>query len=104
MRGFESKQEGLFSYVSPQARVPADHPLRAIRIYADEALRRMGRVFNAMYADSGRLSVPPETLLKSSLLMALYSDARCRESRRSDAPPRGARATDCAFGCRPVLR
>jgi len=73
MRGFESNQEGLFSYVSPEARVPADHPLRAIRVYADEALRRMSRVFNAMYADGGRLSVPPETLLKSTLLMALYS-------------------------------
>ncbi|MDZ7651350.1 MAG: IS5 family transposase [Burkholderiaceae bacterium] len=73
MRGFESNQEGLFSYVSPEARVPAGHPLRAIRIYADEALRRMSRVFNQMYADGGRLSVPPETLLKSSLLMALYS-------------------------------
>lgn len=73
MRGYESKQEGLFSYVSPEARVPADHPLRAIRVYADEALRRLSRVFNAMYADGGRLSVPPETLLKSSLLMALYS-------------------------------
>lgn len=73
MRGFESNQEGLFSYVSPEARVPADHPLRAIRVYADEALRRMSRVFNAMYADGGRQSVPPETLLKSTLLMALYS-------------------------------
>lgn len=53
--------------------MPADHPLRAIRVYADEALRRMSRVFNAMYADGGRQSVPPETLLKSMLLTALYS-------------------------------
>jgi len=73
MRGFESKQEGMFSYVSPEARVPADHPLRAIRVYADEALRRMSGTFNAMYAQDGRWSVPPETLLKSTLLMALYS-------------------------------
>ena len=73
MRGYESNQEGLFSYISPEARVPADHPLRAIRVFADEALRRMSRVFNQMYADGGRLSVPPETLLKSTLLMALYS-------------------------------
>lgn len=73
MRGFEGNQEGLFSYVWPEARVPAGHPLRAIRIYADEALRRMSRVFNQMYADGGRQSVPPETLLKSSLLMALDS-------------------------------
>jgi transposase len=56
-----------------KARVPADHPLRAIRVYADEALRRMSRVFNRMYADGGRMSVPPETLLKSTLLMALRS-------------------------------
>jgi transposase len=73
MRGVESKQEGLFSYVAPEARVPADHPLRAIRVYADEALRRMSRVFAQMYAEGGRESVPPETLLKSTLLMALYS-------------------------------
>jgi len=73
MRGLESNQEGLFSYVSPEARVPANHPLRAIRAYADEALRRMSRVFNAMYAERGRDSVPPETLLKSTLLMALYT-------------------------------
>jgi len=53
--------------------VPADHPLRAIRIYADEALRRMSRVFSQMYSERGRDSVPPETLLKSTLLMALYS-------------------------------
>jgi transposase len=56
-----------------KARVPADHPLRAVRVYADEALRRMSRVFNQMYADGGRQSVPPETLLKSTLLMALRS-------------------------------
>jgi transposase len=73
MRGYESHQAGLFSYVSPEARVPADHPLRAIRVDADEALRRMSRVFNQMYADGGRQSVPPETLLKSTLLMALYT-------------------------------
>ena len=61
MRGIESRQEGMFSYVSPEARVPAGHPLRVIRVYADEALRRMSRVFNQMYADGGRLSVPPES-------------------------------------------
>ena len=71
MRGYESRQEGLFSYVSPEAPVAADHPLRAIRFYADEALRRMSRVFNAMYADGRRQSMPPEMLLRSTLLMAL---------------------------------
>jgi hypothetical protein len=68
MRGFESNQAGLFSDVAPQARVPADHPLRAIRVDADEALRRMRRLFNQMYADGGRRSVPPETLLKRTRL------------------------------------
>jgi len=42
MRGFESNQEGLFSYISPEARVPADHPLRAIRVYADAPTKRCG--------------------------------------------------------------
>jgi len=73
MRGRERQQEGIFSYLSPESRVPPDHPLRAIRVYADEALRRMSRVFERMYAERGRDSVPPETLLKSTLLMALYS-------------------------------
>ncbi len=73
MRGREQQQEGMFSYLSPESRVPADHPLRAIRVYADEALGRMSRVFNQMYSERGRDSVPPETLLKSTLLMALYS-------------------------------
>jgi transposase len=73
MRGRERQQEGIFSYLSPESRVPPDHPLRAIRVYADEALRRMSRVFERMYSERGRDSVPPETLLKSTLLMALYS-------------------------------
>ena len=73
MRGREQQQEGMFSYLSPESRVPADHPLRAIRVYADEALHRMGGVFSQMYSERGRDSVPPETLLKSTLLMALYS-------------------------------
>ena len=73
MRGRERQQEGMFSYLSPESRVPADHPLRAIRDYAEEALRRMSPVFGRMYSERGRDSVPPETLLKSTLLMALYS-------------------------------
>jgi len=53
--------------------VPADHPLRAIRALADEALVALGDGFDAMYADGGRPSVPPERLLKGALLIALYS-------------------------------
>jgi transposase len=58
----------MFSYLSADSRVPADHPLRAIRVYADRALGRMSGVFSQMYSERGRDSVPPETLL-----MALYS-------------------------------
>jgi transposase len=72
MREYESNKEGLFSYFWPEARVPADHPLRAIRVYADEAAADK-RVFSDKHADSGPLPVSPENLLKSSLLMALYS-------------------------------
>jgi hypothetical protein len=51
--------------------VPADHPLRAIRVHANQALRQTSRVFNAMLADGGRISAPPETRLMSALLMTL---------------------------------
>lgn len=59
--------------VSPESRVPRDHPLRDIRRLADDALRELSDDFDAMYAETGRASVPPERLLKASLLIALYS-------------------------------
>ncbi|MCP4036977.1 MAG: transposase, partial [bacterium] len=59
--------------MSPESRVPSDHPLRQIRGLADEALRVLSADFDAMYAEAGRPSVPPERLLKASLLIALYS-------------------------------
>jgi transposase len=59
--------------MSPETRVPPTHPLRAIKTLADEALRKLSPVFDAMYAEGGRPSIPPERLLKSMLLMALYS-------------------------------
>ena len=58
---------------SPEDMVPADHPLRGVKRLADAALKEMSSRFDAMYADSGRESVPPETLLKGALLIALYS-------------------------------
>jgi transposase len=58
---------------SPEDMVPPDHPLRGVKRLADAALKQMSSRFDAMYADSGRESVPPETLLKGSLLIALYS-------------------------------
>ena len=63
----------MLCLISAEARVPRDHPLRAIKVLADGALRRLSPVFDAMYAESGRPSVPPERLLKGLLLVALYS-------------------------------
>lgn len=63
----------MICLMSPESRVPSEHPLREIKRLTDAALRRLSPVFDAMYATTGRPSVPPEQLLKASLLMALYS-------------------------------
>ena len=63
----------MFSIVSPERRVPADHPLRRIKTMADEILAGLSSTFDAMYSKVGRPSIPPERLLKSQILMALYS-------------------------------
>ena len=63
----------MLSLLSPEQRVPKEHPLRRIKQLADAALRELSPVFDAMYATTGRPSVPPERLLKGSLLMALYT-------------------------------
>jgi transposase len=73
MRGKDTKQSSMLMLMSPEARVPATHPLRAIKKLADEALATLSPVFDAMYAAEGRPSIPPERLLKSMLLMALYT-------------------------------
>lgn len=73
MRGHEENQGFMFSYVSPEERVPSDHPLRRIKVLADAALRSLSRTFDRMYAQDGRSSIPPERLLKSQLLIMLYS-------------------------------
>lgn len=73
MRGHEENQGFMFSYVSPEARVPSDHPLRRIKGLAEDALRSLSRTFDRMYAKEGRPSIPPERLLKSQLLIALYT-------------------------------
>jgi transposase len=73
MRGRSNEQSSMLCLVSPESRVPANHPLREIRRLADEALDVLSADFDAMYAVSGRASVPPERLLKASLLIALYS-------------------------------
>ena len=73
MRGEVDSQVGLLTLTTPEKRVPADHPIRQIKRLADEALKGLDPVFDAMYAGSGRPSIPPERLLKAQLLIALYS-------------------------------
>jgi len=63
----------MFSYLSPEQRVPADHPLRPIRQMVDRVLKRLSPLFDAMYAKCGRPSIPPERLLRALLLQCLYS-------------------------------
>lgn len=63
----------MLGLMNPSDRIPKDHPLRRIKSLADEILRQMGPTFNAMYSKTGRPSIPPEQLLKGSLLMALYT-------------------------------
>jgi len=73
VRGDDEQSGHLFSYLSPEQRVPAGHPLRAIRTMTDEALRRLSPRFETMYARTGRPSIPPEHLLRALLLQVLYS-------------------------------
>lgn len=72
MRGKQTSQM-TFSTVSPDSRVPAGHPIRGIKQLADAALADLSPIFDEMYSSVGRPSIPPERLLKGSLLMALYS-------------------------------
>jgi transposase len=73
MRGHVDPQASMFSYFSPESRVPEQHPLRPIKAQADAVLRSMSAEFDRVYAEIGRPSIPPERLLKASLLIALYS-------------------------------
>lgn len=73
MRGGDDRTEGLFSYVSCEARVPAGHPLRPIRAISDEALEVLSPEFEGLYSRIGRPSIPPEKLLRALLLQAFYT-------------------------------
>lgn len=73
MRGEQQPQEIFFAYVSPETTIPANHPIRQIRRVANQVLSELSKDFDAMYSVGGRPSIPPEALLKGSLLMALYS-------------------------------
>jgi transposase len=73
MRGQDTQQAGLFSYLSPEERVPATHPLRPIRQYGDTALTALSSKLETLYARTGRPSIAPEKLLRALLLQVLYS-------------------------------
>lgn len=73
MRGSVDPQAELMCFVNLEKKVPPEHPLRGIKRLADTALGRLSPLFDAMYATSGRCSIPPERLLKAKLLAALFS-------------------------------
>jgi transposase len=73
MRGPDDQTSHMFSYLSPEQRVRADHPLRAIRVMTDRVFAELSPRFTKMYADIGRPSIPPEQLLRALLLQSLYT-------------------------------
>jgi transposase len=73
MRGYDRPPTTMLTLVNPEQRVPAKHPIRLIKELAEIALKELSPLFEQMYSEVGRPSIPPERLLKASLLMALYS-------------------------------
>ena len=73
MRGDDLQQDAMFSYVSPERRVPTDHPLRPIRQMVDQVLRSLSPRFARLYWRTGRPSIAPEKLLRTLLLQVLYT-------------------------------
>src|SRR5476649_1349346 len=73
MRGADERSGSLFSYVDIESRVPADHPLRRVRDLVNAALVKLDRNFGKLYSTEGRPSIPPEHLIRASLLQLFYS-------------------------------
>src|SRR6202047_5529294 len=73
MRGEERRQRVMLMVMEPGDRVPKEHPLRRVKELADAALTQLSPLLEQMYSEVGRPSIPPERLLKASLLMALYT-------------------------------
>ena len=90
MRGLDTRQEGMFSYVSPESRIPKDHPLRPIREMVDDALKELSADFDALYSHTGRPSIAPEKLIRALLLQVFYSI-------------RSERLADGAIGVQPAV-
>jgi len=95
MRGTDGKQAGMFSYISPEQRIPADHPLRAIREMTDEVLRQLSRRFAGLYPKAGRPSIAPE---KPSFAWPLGEVAGVRLAWSPLDPPGAARAPAATVG------
>src|SRR5213076_1772919 len=72
MRGDDPRHDGMFSYITPEARVRPDHPLRPIRRMTDAALAQLSSRFDRLYSTTARPSIPPEQLLRALLLQMLY--------------------------------
>ena len=73
MRGTPERQMAMLTTLNPGDLIPADHPIRRIRVVVDAVLGELDEEFDSMYASKGRPSVPPEQLLKATVLMAMYS-------------------------------
>lgn len=73
MRGENQSTQSMFCYVSPETMVPKDHPLRSLKVMVDAALKEISVHFDAIYSHTGRPSIPPEKLLKASLLQAFFT-------------------------------
>src|SRR5437773_11759294 len=73
MRGDDRQTSWMFSYLSPEERVPANHPLRAVRRMTDAIFDRLSPRFDRLYSDIGRPSIPPEKLLRALLLQGFYT-------------------------------
>lgn len=76
MRGTDIHQEGLFSYLSPETVIPDKHPLHPVREMVNAALSELTAQFEAIYANTGRPSLPPEQLLRASLLQIFCNQSR----------------------------
>ena len=73
MRGRPNRQITMLAFIDLEERVSSGHPIRAVKLLADEALADLSSTFDRMYAENGRPSIPPERLVKASLLIAVYS-------------------------------
>jgi len=97
MRGQSDRQETMLSLLTPEQRVPVDHPLRKIKVLADGELRRLSGELKRMYSHTGRPSVPPERVLKALVLMALYSVRSERQLSVRRLTDASSWSTTCCF-------